>query len=75
MTYRNLPMDPLRFDATTATAREKLWGACEIGNVLGVSPDTVRRWHSDPSNDCPIRKPGGRLFAFRTDLMAWLGKA
>jgi hypothetical protein len=65
-------LDPWRFDATTSTRREKLWGAEEIAAVLGVSPDTVRRWHDDPKNDVPISKPAGRYFAFRSDLTAWL---
>lgn len=66
------PLDRWRFDAAVAAGPEKLWGACAIAAVLGVSEDTVRRWHSDPANDVPISAPGGRLFAFRSELLAWL---
>lgn len=49
----------------------KLWGAVEIGGAAGVSPQTIRRsWAKRP--DAPIRRVGGRLFAWRGELLAWL---
>lgn len=48
-----------------------LWGAKQIANLAGVSPQTVRRsWAKDPAN--PVRRVGGRLFAWRGELMDWL---
>lgn len=66
------PLDRWRFDATVDGPEKKLWGARAIAATLGVSEHTVRRWHDDPANDVPISAPGGRLFAFRSELLAWL---
>ncbi len=64
-------LDPAAFDALTSTDR-KLWGLAEISGVLGVSVDTVRRWVNDPKCSVPVAKRGGRWFAFRSGLVAWL---
>lgn len=51
-----------------------LWGAKRIANAAGVSAQTVRRsWAKDPT--VPVRRIGGRLFAWRGELMDWLGVA
>ncbi len=48
-----------------------LWGAQAIAAAAGVSAETVRRtWAPDPA--CPIRKCGGRLYAVRDELLAWI---
>jgi hypothetical protein len=48
----------------------KLWGATAIARFAGVSVETVYRW--ERLQDCPVTKPGGRYFAFRSALMTWL---
>ena len=47
-----------------------LWGATAIARFAGVSVETVYRW--ERLQDCPVTKPGGRYFAFRSALMTWL---
>ncbi|RWR29468.1 DNA-binding protein [Sinirhodobacter populi] len=66
----NPPIDRWRADAMLEPDR-KLWGLSQIADVLGVSPDTVRRWANDPSSNLPVSKPMGRWFAVRRDLLAW----
>lgn len=63
---RELP-EPARADLP-------LWGAKRIANAAGVSAQTVRRsWAKDPAN--PVRRVGGRLFAWRGELINWLRAA
>jgi excisionase family DNA binding protein len=52
---------------------EKLWGAPAIAAALGVSVATVYRFASE--TDCPITRPGGRYFAYRSELENWLRSA
>lgn len=63
------PLDPWRADEVLAPER-KLWGAETIAAFLGVSADTVYKLAKDPG--CPISKPGGRYFAFKSELVIWL---
>lgn len=63
------PLDPWRVDEMLEPDRA-LWGLPEIANAARVSVDTVRRWHK--GTQAPISKPGGRYFAMRGELMAWL---
>ena len=49
---------------------ERLWGAPAIALALGVSVDTVVSLSRKP--DCPIYRPSGRYFAYRTELERWL---
>ena len=65
------PLDQWRFDALLELDR-KLWGLPAIAGVLGVSVDTARRWANDPDCSAPITRPGGRYFAVRSELVAWL---
>lgn len=65
------PLDRWRLDQVLEGDR-KLWGLREISAALGVSVDTARKWAGDPDCDVPISKPGGKWFAFRSELMAWL---
>lgn len=66
------PIDPQRFDEIVASAKsEHLWGAPAIATAAGVSEDTIRRsWSKRPG--APIRRVGGRFFALRSELVAWL---
>lgn len=65
---------PERFDATMQAAKpEKLWGAPAIAAALGVSVATVYRFSFE--TDCPISRPGGRYFAYRSELENWLRTA
>jgi len=64
-------LDPLRFD-TMIGLPSKLWGASEIAKALGCSVHTVYRLAEEP--DTPVFKPGGRYFAYRHELEAWLKK-
>jgi len=52
---------------------EKLWGAPSIAAALGVSVSTVYRFALE--TDCPIHRPGGRYFAYRSELENWLRSA
>lgn len=52
---------------------EKLWGAPAIAAALGVSVATVYRFASE--TDCPITRPAGRYFAYRSELENWLRSA
>lgn len=62
---------PERFDATMQMAKpEKIWGAPAIAAALGVSVATVYRFAIEA--ECPIAKRGGRYFAIRAELDAWL---
>jgi len=63
--------NPERFDAMVAKP-EKLWGAPAIAQALGVSVATVYRLAGD---GCPIYRPGGRYFAYRSELENWLRTA
>lgn len=63
------PLDPWRADEVLAPER-KLWGAETIAAFLGVSADTVYDLAKTP--DVPIYKPGGRYFAFKSELLLWL---
>lgn len=48
-----------------------LWGGKRIASVAGVSVETVRRsWAKDPTS--PIRRVGGRLCTWPSDLRQWL---
>jgi hypothetical protein len=49
---------------------EAIWGAKAIAAFAGVGIDTVYAWALDPA--VPVYKPGGRYFAIRHELMAWL---
>lgn len=48
----------------------KLWGAGEIARFLGCSVASIYRWAEDPA--VPIYRPGGRYYAHRHELEAWL---
>lgn len=63
------------FDAIVRPAPkpEKLWGAPAIAQALGVSVATVYRFAFE--TDCPIYRPGGRYFAYRSELENWLRTA
>lgn len=50
---------------------KKLVGVKAIAAFLGVDRTTVWRWLGDPDRGAPIRKVGGRYFAFEAELMAW----
>lgn len=63
------PLDPWRADEVLAPER-KLWGAEAIAAFLGVSADTVYDLAKAPG--VPIYKPGGRYFAFKSELLVWL---
>ena len=63
------PLDRWRLDGLLA-GPEKIWGLNGIAIVLGVSVDTARRLSQ--SQKAPIYRPGGRYFAFRSELVAWL---
>jgi excisionase family DNA binding protein len=63
------PLDPWRADEVFAGDR-KLWGAETIAAYLGVSAHTVYTLAQEP--DVPIYKPGGRYFAVKSELAAWL---
>ncbi|PTE15986.1 DNA-binding protein [Fuscovulum blasticum DSM 2131] len=63
------PLDPWRLDEVLEPDR-MLWGLPAIARAAGVSEDTARRWHRH--TDAPITKPGGRYFAQRRALLAWL---
>lgn len=63
------------FDEVVRQARrrpDELWGLPAIASALGLSVDTVRRWSRDPRKGLPITRPGGRYFATRAALLAWL---
>lgn len=62
-------LDRWRVDALLEPDRP-LWGLPQIARCAGVSVDTVRRWHR--RTNAPIGKPGGRYFAWRSELLAWL---
>lgn len=66
------PISAQRFDALVDGAKpEHLWGAASIAAAAGVSEDTIRRsWSRLP--DVPIRRCGGRYFALRSELIAWM---
>lgn len=66
-------IDPERFDRIVGPKPEKLWGAPAIAQALGVSVGTVYRFASD--TDCPITRPGGKYFAYRSELENWLRSA
>lgn len=66
------PLDRWRLDQVLEGDR-KLWGLEAIAACLGVSKDTARKWANDPATGCPITRPAGQYFAFRSQLMAWLG--
>lgn len=61
---------PERFDRALVSKPEKLWGAPAIAAALGVSVDTVYRWAKDAN--VPVCRVGGRYFAFRAELDAWM---
>ncbi len=63
---------PWVFDSMFPERDQKLWGLPLIAQALGVSVDTARRWARDPSRNLPVSKPGGRYFAMRSELLAWL---
>lgn len=67
-------LDRFRLDAILEGDR-KLWGLDQIAAALGVSRDTARKWANDPATGCPIKRPAGQYFAFRSDLIAWLKAA
>ncbi|NBZ87900.1 helix-turn-helix transcriptional regulator [Stagnihabitans tardus] len=50
----------------------KLEGVKRIADFLGVDESTVRRWIKNPKRGAPIRKLGGRYFAWEADLVNWL---
>ncbi len=66
-------LTPAMIDAILTAKPEKLWGAPAIAQALGVSVATVYRFALDPA--CPIYRPGGRYFAYRSDLENWLRTA
>lgn len=68
------PLDRWRLDEVLEGDR-KLWGLEQIAACLGVSKDTARKWANDPQSGCPISRPGGQYFAFRSQLMTWLRSA
>ncbi|MBB05617.1 MAG: DNA-binding protein [Pseudooceanicola sp.] len=65
-------LTPQRFDAIT-NGPEKLWGLRSIANALSTSEDTVRRM-TRRDTSFPVRQRGGRWFATRTELNAWLAR-
>lgn len=52
---------------------KKLTGMKAIAGFLGVERTTVWRWVQNPKAGAPIRKVGGRYFAFEAELVAWIG--
>lgn len=62
-------IDPAKFDALLAGS-ERIWGKGAIALALGLSESTVKRLADRP--DVPIYRPGGRYFAYRSELVAWL---
>lgn len=64
---------PERLDTILIGKPERLWGAPAIAQALGVSVATVYRFASE--TDCPISRPGGRYFAYRSELENWLRSA
>lgn len=68
------PLDPEAFDALVQGPAAALWGAKAVAQACGVSEQTVRRsWVPDPT--IPVTKRGGRVFAWRHELHAWLAGA
>lgn len=51
---------------------EHLWGLSEIAQAMGLSRDTVRRTLERGDSGIPVYRPGGRYYASRADLLAWL---
>ena len=69
MTDEKPPLSPDRFDAL-AQGPQRLWGLGRIAEFLGVSRDKARKLAKDAG--CPIYRPGGGYFAFRSELLNWL---
>ena len=53
---------------------KRIEGVKGIAAFLGVSERSVWRWVRDPERAAPIRKVGGRHFAFEDELEAWTEK-
>lgn len=71
-----MPISPAEFDEMMREARpEHLWGLPEIARAMGVSRDTVRRTLKRPGTGIPVSKPGGRYYAARSELLAWMRRA
>lgn len=66
----NPPLDRWRADDVLEPDRD-LWTLKAIGECLGVSAETARRWANDPDCDVPVTKPMGRWFARKRALLAW----
>lgn len=63
---------PADFDMLVRKARpEHLWGLPVIAAAVGLSRDTVRRM-VERGDDIPVSRPGGRYYAARSELLAWL---
>lgn len=67
------PLPPETLDRILVGKPERLWGAPAIAQALGVSVATVYRFAAE--TDCPIYRPGGRYFAYRSELENWLRSA
>lgn len=69
-------LTPMAFDdLSRVTKPEHLWGLPAIAAAMGVCRDTVRRAYENPTIDIPVSKPGGRYYAARSELLAWMKRA
>lgn len=70
---KQLERNPLQL-TRSSLATESLWGALAIANFMGVSDDYVRKLAKAKEIDprCPIRQRGGRYYATKTEIVAWL---
>lgn len=60
-------------DRIVVSKPEKIWGAPAIAQALGLSVATIYRLAD--AGECPIYRPGGRYFAYRSELENWLRSA
>lgn len=63
-------LDRWRLDELLAD-EPRLRGAASIAAVLGVHARTLARWLDDPACTVPVRKVGGCLSAYRSELREW----
>ena len=64
------PLFDAIFGKPPAPKPEKLWGRPAIAQALGVSVDMVVSLARHPG--CPIYRPAGKYFAYRSELERWL---
>jgi len=62
-------IDPVTFDALVG-GPEMIWGIGAIAKALNLSESTVKRLAKDPA--CPVSRPSGRYFVYRSELVRWL---